>query len=95
MSPFALGYDPDVSLWTLQQVFERGTLVFECLKCRHVSMMMEDRLLGRFRRSDTVSVPLKLARCRRCACKRVKPLVRLNMGRKDLAWWPMPPRLGR
>jgi hypothetical protein len=92
---FDFGYDPDVSLWTLRDTFERGALCFECLKCRHMAVVFEDRLLARFRASDTVSLPLKLARCRRCGCRHAKPLVRLKVGRKDLAWWPMPPRLGR
>jgi hypothetical protein len=95
MSPFALGYDLDVTRWTLEEVAERGTLVFECRRCRRMAVLERGQLEGRFNHQSRVAEVRRVMRCRRCGSKFPEALVRLKIGRGDLAWWPLPPRLGR
>lgn len=89
-----LGYDLDVLKWTLAEVADRGTLVFECRRCGHRAVIYDDTL-ARFHPDDRVALLAKLMRCDRCKRRDAQPLVRLNFGRGDAAWWPQPPRLTR
>lgn len=91
----ALRYDPDVARWTLAEVADRGTLVFECRRCRRLSVADGDKLAERFGVADAVERVQRVMRCRRCGTLRPDVLVRLKVGRGDSAWWRMPPRLGR
>ena len=89
-------HERDVDKWTLRLVIERGALAFECRNCWHLAQvdvlgLIErfgaDAVVGHTRASGTMPVvPI--------ACK-VHSLVRLKIGRTDLAWVPVPPRIGR
>lgn len=94
MSPFALDYELDVSRWTLREVAARGTLVVECRRCRKLAVVSVETL-ARFAETTPVGNVQKRMRCRQCGACYPDTLVRLKIRRGDLAWWPMPPRLGR
>jgi hypothetical protein len=87
--------DRDVDKWTLRLVVERGALALECRNCSHLSQVDVLELIGRFGVDAIVGDIRRLARCRMCRSRRVRSLVRLKVGRKDLAWVPVPPRAGR
>jgi hypothetical protein len=46
----------DVDKWTLRLVVERGTLVFECQNCRHLSEVDLLEMIGRFGTDALVGV---------------------------------------
>ena len=85
----------DVDKWTLRLVVERGSLVFECRNCMHLSEVDLLELVARFGTDALVGVVRARMVCRQCHKHRVRALVRLKVGRKDLAWVPVPPRAGR
>lgn len=85
----------DVDKWTLRQVVERGALAFECLKCWHLSQLDLLDLVARFGPEAPVGSVRAKTVCHVCKGRRVRSLVRLTAGRKDLAWVPVPPRAGR
>jgi hypothetical protein len=85
----------DVDKWTLHLVVERGTLVFECRNCRHLSEIDVLEMIARFGTDAQVSSVRARMVCRQCHKRRVRSLVKLKVGRKDLAWVPVPPRAGR
>jgi Zn finger protein HypA/HybF involved in hydrogenase expression len=85
----------DVDKWTLRLVVERGTLVFECRNCRHLSEIDVLEMIARFGTDVQVSSVRARMVCRQCHKRRVRSLVKLKVGRKDLAWVPVPPRAGR
>jgi len=87
--------DRDVDRWTLRQVLERGTLAFECRKCAHLAQLDVLDLVGRFGPEMPVGSVRAKTVCRMCGGRRVRSLVRLKVGRKALAWVPVPPRAGR
>jgi hypothetical protein len=87
--------DRDVDKWTLRLVVERGALAFECRNCSHLSQVDVLELIERFGADVIVGGIRQRARCRMCRSRRVRALVRLKVGRKDLAWVPAPPRAGR
>jgi hypothetical protein len=84
MSPMDFGYDPNVEKWTLAEVAERGTLAL--VPWTH---------LGQFKCDEHVGAVRRRMRCRRCGAKYPSPIVHLNGVRGSLAWWPMPPSVGR
>ena len=88
-------HDRDVDRWTLRQVLERGTLAFECRKCAHLAQLDVLDLIGRFGPEMPVASVRAKTVCRMCGGRRVRSLVRLKVGRKELAWVPVPPRAGR
>ncbi len=88
-------HERDVDKWTLRLVIERGALAFECRNCWHLSQVDVLGLVERFGAEALVSDVRRRARCRLCRSRRVRSLVRLKVGRKDLAWVPVPPRAGR
>jgi hypothetical protein len=73
----------------------RGALAFECRNCWHLSQVDVLALVERFGAEALVVHLRRRARCRLCRSRRVGSLVRLKVGRKDLAWVPVPPRAGR
>ena len=81
--------DRDVDKWALRLVVERGALAFECRNCSHLAQVDVLELIERFGVDAIVGDIRHRARCR------VRSLVRLKVGRKDLAWVPVPPRAGR
>jgi len=81
-----------INKWTLRVVVERGVLVFECRNCWHLSQMDELELVARFGPDALVGELRKRMVCRRCGSRRVRSLVRLKFGRKNLVWVPVPPR---
>jgi hypothetical protein len=85
----------DVDKWTLRVVIERGALAFECRNCWHLARVDVLGLVERFGAEARVGDTRRRARCRMCRSRRVRSLVRLKVGRKDLAWVPVPPRAGR
>jgi hypothetical protein len=85
----------DVDKWTLRLVIERGALVFECRQCWHVAEVDVLGLIERFGADALVADARRRARCRLCRSRRVRSLLRLKVGRKDLSWVPVPPRAGR
>jgi hypothetical protein len=85
----------DVDKWTLRLVVERGTLVFECRNCRHLYEVDVLEMVARFGPDALVGGVRSRMVCRQCQKRRVRSLVRLKVGRKDLAWVPVPPRAGR
>jgi ribosomal protein L40E len=85
----------DVDRWTLRQVHERGVLAFECRKCGHLALLDVLDLVGRFGPEMPVARVRAKTVCRMCGGRRVRSLVRLKVGRKQLAWLPVPPRAGR
>ena len=87
--------DRDVDKWTLRQVIERGTLAFECQNCGHLAQLDVLDLIARFGPEGSVAKVRAKTVCRMCGRRRVRSLVRLKIGRKDLAWVPVPPRAGR
>jgi hypothetical protein len=87
--------DRDVDKWTLRAVIERGALVFECRNCWHLSQVGVLGLIERFGAEALVRDLRRRARCRMCRSRRVRSLVHLKIGRKDLAWVPVPPQAGR
>ena len=52
-------------------------------------------LVERFGADAVVGDTRRRARCRLCRSRKVRSLVRLKIGRKDLAGMPVPPRIGR
>jgi hypothetical protein len=90
----ALG-ERDVDRWTLRQVVERGALAFECRKCWHLAQSDVFDLVARFGPEMTVDRVREKTVCRLCKGRRGRSLVRLKIGRKNLAWVPVPPRAGR
>jgi ribosomal protein L40E len=87
--------DRDVDRWTLRQVLERGILAFECRKCGHLAQLDVLDLVGRFGPEMPVGRVRAKTVCRLCGGRQVRSLVRLKVGRKELAWVPVPPRAGR
>ena len=87
--------DRDVDRWTLRQVLERGTLAFECRKCAHLAQLDVLDLVARFGPEMPVARVRAKTVCRLCGGRQVRSLVRLKVGRKELAWVPVPPRAGR
>jgi len=85
----------DVDKWTLRLVVERGTLVFECRNCRHLSEVDVLEMIARFGTDALVGSVRARMVCRQCHKRRIRSLVQLKAGRKDLAWVPVPPRAGR
>jgi len=85
----------DVDKWTLRTVVERGALAFECGKCWHLAQLDVLELVARFGPEMPVGSVRARTVCRMCKGRRVRSLVRLKVGRKDLAWVPVPPRAGR
>ena len=88
-------HERDVDKWTLRLVIERGALAFECRNCWHLAQVDVLGLIERFGADAVVGDTRRRARCRLCRSRRVRSLVRLKVGRKDLAWVPVPPRAGR
>ena len=88
-------HERDVDKWTLRLVIERGALAFECRNCWHLAQVDVLGLIERFGADAVVGDTRRRARCRLCRSRRVRSLVRLKAGRKDLAWMPVPPRIGR
>ena len=88
-------HERDVDKWTLRLVIERGALAFECRNCWHLAQVDVLGLIERFGADMTVGDMRRRARCRMCQSRRVRSLVRLKVGRKDLAWMPVPPQIGR
>jgi hypothetical protein len=88
-------HDRDVDKWTLRQVLERGALAFECQNCGHLAQIDVLELVARFGPDKPVATVRAKTVCRMCGGRRVRSLVRLKVGRKDLAWVPVPPRKGR
>ena len=72
-----------------------GALAFECRNCWHLAQVDVLGLVERFGAEALVEDTRRRARCRMCRSRRVRSLVRLKAGRKDLAWVPVPPRAGR
>jgi hypothetical protein len=87
-------YDLDVGTWTLRETEERGSLFFECRRCRR-KVRAYGEVLSRFRKDQPVKEVQARLRCQKYGTSRPDALVRLNFGRGDAAWWPVPPRLSR
>jgi len=82
----------DVDKWTLRLVVERGSLTFECRNCWHLSQVDVLEMVARFGADALVGSVRSRMVCRQCRKRRVRSLVRLKAGRKDLCWVPVPPR---
>jgi hypothetical protein len=85
----------DVERWTLRLVIERGALLFECGNCWHLSEVDALEMVARFGPDALVATVRARMVCRKCGKRRVRSLVRLKHGRKDMAWVPVPPRAQR
>ncbi len=84
----------DVDKWTLRLVVQRGSLVFECRNCWHLSEVDLLEMVAQFGADALVGTVRSRLVCRQCRKRRVRSLVRLKAGRKDLCWVPVPPRAG-
>jgi hypothetical protein len=73
-------------------VIDRGALLFECRNCWHLSEVDVLKLVECFGADGQVSAVRAKVKCRMSQRRRVRTLVRLKMGREDLAW---PPRARR
>jgi hypothetical protein len=95
MPRLAFGSD-DRDRYTLRRVVELNLLlVFECRNCRRVSQADILDLIERFGTNATLGEIRTKGRCRICKKQSADILMREPGSRKDMGWWPRPPRAKR